>query len=144
MTSKAAVATEAAHRIWERASNNGASDEAATAERLCAQLQTGLRRWIGNDGYRALLDRALGSVRPEHPALDDVPSLRGDAPTTTATVRAHDATKVPAGMVALVAVVIELLGRIIGEEMAVRFVEQIGTASPRGTVSTKTEGERDG
>ena len=47
-------------------------------------------------------------------------------------------------MVALVAAMIELLGRIIGEELAVRLVEQLFMASPRGFVSTETEGGRDG
>ena len=54
-------------------------------------------------------------------------------------------------MVALVAALIELLGRIIGEEMAVRLVEETGVRlpeqedrpSPRGVVSIKSKGARD-
>jgi hypothetical protein len=45
------------------------------------------------------------------------------------------------GMVAMVATLIDLLGRIIGEDMAVRLVEQAGAEterpSPRGVVSTE-------
>jgi hypothetical protein len=51
---------------------------------------------------------------------------------------------VAAGLVALVTALIELLGRIIGEEMAVRLVEQIGIPSAPGVVSTEPEGGRDG
>lgn len=47
-------------------------------------------------------------------------------------------------MVAAVAALIDLLGRIIGEEMAVRLVEQTGVPSPRGVVSTEPKGDRNG
>ena len=88
-----------------------------------------------------LLDRALALARAEHPVLGESSCLGGDEPATTAAARAHGAAEVAAGMVALVAALIELLGRIIGDEMAVRLVEQIGTSpSPRGVVSTKTKG----
>jgi hypothetical protein len=70
----------------------------------------------------------------------------------SAAVRTHSATEVAAGMVALVSRLTELLGRIIGEEMALRLVEQTGTPSggerqketlsPRGVVSTETRGAR--
>jgi hypothetical protein len=50
--------------------------------------------------------------------------LGGDEPATTAAVRAHGADKVAAGLVALVAALIELLGHVVGEDMAVRLVEQ--------------------
>jgi len=64
----------------------------------------------------------------------------------TAAVRTHGAADVAAGMVALVAGLVELLGRIIGEDMALRLVEQTGVQthretvkpSPRGVVSTES------
>jgi transcriptional regulator GlxA family with amidase domain len=59
-------------------------------------------------------------------------------------VRANGADQVAAGMVAWVAVMMDLLGRIIGEETAVRLVEQTAIPSPRGVVSTESEGGRDG
>jgi hypothetical protein len=55
-------------------------------------------------------------------------------------------------MVALVSRLVELLGRIIGEEMALRLVEETGTPSGgerqnetpslRGVMSTETRGAR--
>jgi hypothetical protein len=69
----------------------------------------------------------------------------------TAAVREHGVAKVEAGMVAAVGELIDLLGRIIGEEMALRLVEQAGgeatgreKPSPRGVVSTKSKGSRNG
>jgi hypothetical protein len=104
-------------------------------------------------GYRALLDRALIVVRAEHPALGSLSCYGGDEAMIATAVRAHGATSVAAGMVALVSNLGELLGRIIGEEMALRLVEQTGTPggpekenerpSPRGVMSTESRGARD-
>jgi hypothetical protein len=115
---------------------------------MCTELRAGLSRWVGAMGYRALVDRALVLARAEHPALGSLSCHGGDEPVTTAGVRAHSADEVATGMVALVAALVELLGRIIGQEMAVRLVEQIGierdvAPSPRGIVSTESKGGRD-
>jgi hypothetical protein len=146
MTPRSEAAMDAARRLWARAADDASAPEdvAAAAERMCNDLRLGLGRWVGAAGYRALLDRALGLARVEHPALGGVSALGGDEPVITAAVRARGVGEVAAGLVALVAVVTELLGRIIGDEMAARLVEQIGTPSPREVVSTETEGGRDG
>jgi len=146
MTKGSVAATDAARGLWARAAGSaGAPEEiAVAAERLCTGLRAGLGRWIGAEGYRALLDRALGLVRAKHPVLDGLSCLGGDEPLTAAAVRAHGAAEVAAGMEALVAALIELLGRIIGEDMAVRLVEQAAMPSPRGLVSDAREGARVG
>jgi hypothetical protein len=109
------------------AGNASEAEEVAKAtERMCIQLRLGLGRWIGVMGYRALLDRSIGLARAEHPALGGLSCHGEEEPAVTAAVRAHGAAKVAAGMMAVVAVLIDLLGRIIGEEMALRLVEQTG------------------
>ena len=153
MTQKPAAATKAARLLWERVASDTESPEevAAAVERTCIQLRAGLGRWIGAMGYRALLDRALVLVRAEHPALGSLSCHGGDEQMIAAAVRTHGAAEVAAGMVALVAGLVELLGRIIGEEMALRLVEQTGVQtdretvkpSPRGVVSTESRGARD-
>jgi hypothetical protein len=132
MTQRSAAATEVARGLWARAAGDTSSAEevAAAAERTCTQLSLGLGRWVGTMGYRALLDRALILARAEHPALSSL-SCAGGEPVTTADVRSEGAAEVAAGMVALVAALVELLGRIIGEEMALRLVEQTGIDSER-------------
>jgi hypothetical protein len=140
MTQRSAAATEVARGLWARAAGDTSSPEevAAAAERTCTQLREGLGRWVGTMGYRALLDRALAMARAEHPALRSL-SCGGSEPVTTADVRSEGAAEVAAGMVALVAALVELLGRIIGEEMAVRLVEQTGIQSEgdRGKVGKR-------
>jgi hypothetical protein len=120
------AATEVARRHWARAVGDTSTLEevAAAAERTCTQLQAGLARWVGTMGYRALIDRALLLARAEHPALGSLSCHGGDEPVTTAAVRAHSAAEVATGMVALVATLIDLLSRIVGEEMAVELVNQ--------------------
>jgi hypothetical protein len=146
MTPSSSPATEAARGLWARTAGDTSAPQevAAAADRMCTQLRTGLGRWIGTDGYRALLDRALGLTRAEHPPLGGFSCLGGDEPLSTTAVRAYGVVQVAGGMVALVAALIELLGRIIGEEMAVHLVEQIGVPSPRGVVSTESQRGRDG
>jgi hypothetical protein len=146
MTSSSATATDAARNLWARFAGDSTAPEdvAAAADRLCLQLRVGLRRWIGAEGYRALLDRALGLAQTKHPVLSNLSCLVGDEPVTAEAVRTLGAGAVAAGLVALVAALIELLGRIIGEAMAVRLVEQIGLPSPRGVLSTEADGGQDG
>jgi hypothetical protein len=141
-----AVASDTARRLWASAAGDGRAPEevAAAVEAMCTQLRVGLGRWIGAEGYRALLERALEQARVEHPALGGLSCLGGDGLLTTAAVRAHGAGEVAAGFVALVAALIELLGRIIGDEMALRLVAQTGIPTPRRVVSTDREGEPDG
>jgi len=104
-----------------------------------------LGRWIGAQGYRALLDRALRATRAEHPALGSLHCLNGDEPVSSIALRPHGADEVSAGMVALLAVLTDLLGKIIGVAMAGRLVEQAGMlSSPRGVVNAEPRGGRDG
>jgi hypothetical protein len=153
MMPRSAAATEVARRLWERAAGDTDSPEevAVAATHMCTELRAGLSRWVGSMGYRALIDRALLLARAEHPALGSLDCHGGDEPVTMSGVRAHSAAEVATGMVALVAALVELLGRIIGEEMAVRLVEQTGMSkerkterpSPRGVVSAEPRGGTD-
>jgi hypothetical protein len=145
MTPKSGAASDAARRLWERAADGTSAPDkvAAAADRMCTELRTGLGRWIGAEGYQALVDRAVAVTRAEHPALDGFSCIGGDEPGTAAVVGAHGAADVAAGLVAFMTAMIELLGRIIGDEMAVRLVEQIAVPGSRGVVRSKTEGGRD-
>ncbi len=156
MTQLPAAATKVAKLVWWGAASgdtDSAEEVAAVTERVCIQLRAGLGRWIGTMGYRALLHRALALARAEHPALAGLSCHGGDEEMIAAAVRTHGSAEVAAGMVALVAILVDLLGRIIGEDMAVRLVEEtvVPTSrerkkeqpSPRGVVSIISRGARD-
>jgi hypothetical protein len=146
MTPVSAGATEAARQLWANEGlDAGAPEEmAAAAEEGCARLRAGLTRWIGSDGYRALVDRALQQARAVHPALAGLQCQAGDVQGVAAVVGVHGAAEVREGILALVALLIDLLSRLIGEEMAMRLVEQAWTGSGRPTGGAATEGVHDG
>ena len=146
MTQGSAAAIEAARRLWAREADDGDTPEAvaAAAERVCAGLQVGLSRWVGANGYRALLRRALEVARTEFPPLTSLSCEGGDGPELAAAVRTHGPVKVTASVVGLVATLIELLSRIVGEGMATRLVEQAGTPSLAESAEARTLGGSDG
>lgn len=137
---------EVSRLLWERVAGDSTApgEVAEAAERICTNLRAGLGRWVGPMGYYALLDRAVGQARAEHPALASLSCHGGEKSEMMVAVRTYGAAEVASGMVALVATLIDLLGRIIGEEMAVRLVEQAGIPSPRGVVSNDSKGGGDG
>lgn len=114
----------------------------AAADRLLSALDLDLRRWIGAEGYAALLRRATVIAAMQHPALRHVPDLVVES-SPAGNGRVHPPAEIAEGMVALVATLMELLGRIIGRELAARLVEHVGVPSPRGIASTSTRNHTD-
>lgn len=146
MSPGSAAAADAARRLWSRITGDAGVPDGipASAEQLFADLRVGLGRWIGTDGYGTLLTRALVLARKDHPSLASLSGLAEGQPATSAAVQAHGAGAVSVGLMALVAVLIELLGEIIGEDMAVRLVEQAGIPGQRAGAKTERRRERDG
>lgn len=145
-TAPSRAALHAARLHWERVLGDAKTPDevAVAADRMCVQLRAGLGRWIGDAGYRSLFERALRVTRTDHPALANLTFDAGDQVATSAEVREHGTPEIAAGMIALVGTVIQLLGRIIGEQMALRLVEHWGDRARADIVSNDTEDERDG
>jgi hypothetical protein len=146
MTQVSAVATEAARQFWAHEGLHADTPEemAADAEQGCARLRAVLTRWIGADGYRALINRALELARATHPAIAGLQCQAGNVEGVAAAVGGHSAAEVREGILKLVALLVDLLSRLIGEEMAVRLVEQAGAGSAPPAASIVTEGLRHG
>jgi hypothetical protein len=92
-----------------------------------------LTRWFGPYGYHALLARALAESRRVHPALAAVsvqgptdPRLEGIA---NAAARYGAAATVDA-VTDVAASVVELLGRLIGEDMAATLIDAVAPELP--------------
>ncbi len=139
MTQASAPASELARQLLaHKGFDTGApEDMAAAAEQGCARLRAGLSRWVGSEGYRALVDRALEVARAGHPAIAGLECQAGDVQGVAATVGRHGSAEVREGIIALVALLIDLLGRLIGEGMAMGLVEQAWAqgAHPRASRS---------
>lgn len=103
------------------------ADPAADAERACRHLAAELSRWFGPFGVQALFTRALADARAGHPALAAVGVRGAGEPWLDGlpdAARAHGARAATEGVVTILAALIDLLGRLIGEDMAVNLVSQ--------------------
>lgn len=131
-------AREVAQRLWRHSTQHGSApvDIAAAVGHTFSEVRGGLLPWVGAEGYRALLDRAIGDVERTHPALGGLAFLGGEdpitAPVTAAEVEAA-VREVEAVTVGLVVALIDALGRIVGAELAVRLVDRIEMSPVDGT-----------
>jgi hypothetical protein len=114
---------------------------AAATERVCGRVSEYLSRWVGTDGSGALFARALASAQAEHPALGNVRYSRQSAVCLDGlaeSARTHGAGAAADGVTAILAALIELLGRLIGDDIAIRLVEQsMSTQTPDDTRATR-------
>lgn len=136
MTQPSAPALRAARRLWalDGAGPRTAAELAADAERVTGEVRGRLVRWVGSEGYHLLLQRALAQVRGLHPVLDGVTCDQGHLRGIPEALEAHHLPEVAKALEALLATLIDRLGRVIGAELAERLV------SP----AMGTEGVRDG
>jgi hypothetical protein len=98
----------------------------AALERTVSRLSEALRDSIGDDGCQALLFRALAQTEKDHPLLNsvlrnehDIVHLNGVA----ASVEKHGAPQVASAVEAFVAVIVDVLARLIGEDMAIQIID---------------------
>lgn len=102
------------------------SDAIVVTEKMFQRLAVELSRWFGPFGFHALFSRALAEARNHHSALDGVrihsatePFLEG-LPESIA-LRGADA--VNEGIIATLMAFIDLLSRLIGEDMALKLLD---------------------
>jgi hypothetical protein len=122
--------------LARESASSTASDPAmagAALQRTCMLVFQNLRDSMGVDGTNALLVRALARTEADHPALKSISRLSGNSillDGVVASVEAHGVAAVSAAIEALLAALIVALGRLIGEDMAIRLMDQ-GALSPR-------------
>ena len=105
----------------------GKPDNAAAAlQRACSGVSRNLRDSLGEDGWTALLARALARTETDYPALKNIRRLEGglDLDAVIAGIETHGLANVTAAIEALFAALIDILGRLIGEDMAIRLIDQ--------------------
>src|SRR3984893_9849370 len=128
------AAKQIARRLIEghRAERAGGHTTARAAAAAGDQLYRELSRWVGRDGCHALFTRALAQAQTEYPALGQIqlharsdPYIDGVAET----IMAHGDPATAEGLEAMLVHLIELLGRLIGEDMATKLIERSLAAS---------------
>jgi hypothetical protein len=121
--------------IKHRRSEQAGISPARAAAAACDHLYRELSRWVGSDGCHALFTRALAEVRIQHPALESVQLHARSDPYTDGVAEAiiaHGDPATAAGLEALLVRLIEILGRLIGEDMSTILIERSLAALPRG------------
>lgn len=141
MTHVSATAAESANRVWVECvgENKAPAITAHSTIQLLDALRAGLGRWIGVTGYDTLLDRAVGISREDYPWISTVFQPDVESENLLAAIESFGTPVVAAGLRRLVAVLIELLGRIVGIDMAVHLITHIGVPGSRPVASTATE-----
>lgn len=91
------------------------------------RLYRDLARWVGFDGCHALFKRALAEARIDHPLLETIglrpretPYLEGVAETA----EKQGARNTDEALEAMLVIVIGVLGRLIGDEMAANLIQR--------------------
>ena len=90
---------------------------------------------MGDDGSTALLARALARTEAKHPALTTARRISRGGITLDNVAEAtetHGAAAMTAAVEALFAALVEVLGNLIGEDMAVRIMEIGAPDAPSG------------
>ena len=141
------AALSAADRLLSRAraaanARAVSHDPLDVAEMVGRQLASTLSRWFGPYGYHALLSRALADAVRSHPSLAPV---RVQGPTDPVLVRLADAAAANGidatmgGVTTVLATIVELLGRLIGEDLAMNLMEQVMPEVTSGNESANLE-----
>ena len=127
---QAPAASRVARRVLDREAvpaSDGASAVVAEAlQRVCARTSANLRDAMGVTGCDALVARAVSRAKGTHPVLTDI-CRRNAADVRVedlrATIEAHGAAASIAAVEALLVSLIDILSRLIGEDMAIRLIE---------------------
>jgi hypothetical protein len=142
------TAQDLARRILARdAPVHNAPDAVATAaEQVCGRVSANLSRWFGIDGTNALFARALVRAQADHPALANVRYSRQSAvclERLAENARIHGDDAATEGVAAMLTALIELLGRLIGQDIAMRLVEQsVQADAPGDARATREENQQ--
>jgi hypothetical protein len=122
----------------------GGDSRARAAAVACEDLYRDLARWVGRDGCHALFTRALAQARTDHPELEEVrlrplsqPYVEGVAET----IMSHGDAATAEALESMLVHLVELLGRLIGDDMATNLIERSLTAAEPG--DTKRDDRRE-
>jgi hypothetical protein len=132
MTARELTPMAVAIRLWEAATATcaGSPGAAVVVDVLLVRLESGLRRWIGAEGYAALL-------LPAHPALAGIADI-GAHPVEPGIAVPDDDEARQQAILALLCTMMQHLGGIIGDNMAVRLFEQTITPRQRGVAGVES------
>ena len=110
-------------------------------QRTCARVCSNLRDTMGEDGCTALLARALARTEGTHPALTRIRRISRSSIALDGVadgVETHGAVVVTAAIEALLAALMDVLGNLIGDDMAIRMIELGAPRARRGDAASSS------
>ena len=127
-----------------RSEQSGGDTPARVAAASCDHLYRELSRWVGPDGCHALFTRALSEARAENSALDKIQLRARSDPYVDGvaeTIVAHGDPATAEGLESMLVRLVELLGRLIGDDMAMVLLERslAAAGSPHPTFDARQE-----
>ncbi len=127
MSNPARSAGGVAQELWAEARQHSESPDnvLVVADELLTKLEARLRRWIGAEGYAALLNRSVALTLPHNAALASVSDLHpraAESSPSSQTAAVFSESETSDAIIALLIVMMEQLGSIVGTDMAVRLV----------------------
>jgi hypothetical protein len=113
----------------------GPDSRARAGAAACDDLYRDLARWVGTDGCHALFTRALAEARTESTALGQIqlrPRSEPYVDGVAGDIMAHGDPAVAEGLESMLVRLVELLGRLIGDDMATKLIDRSMAASGSG------------
>ena len=140
-------AREIARRLIEGRPSKRTGDYTAAraSAAACDHLYQELSRWVGSDGCHALFTRALAQARTEYPALEQIQLRPRSEPYIdglAGTIMAHGDAATAGALESVLVRLIELLRRLIGDDMAMKLIERSLAALERGDAASPRKREK--
>ena len=140
-------ARQIAHRLisTRRSERAGGDTAARAAAAACDHLYRHLSGWVGPDGCDALFTRALAHARTEYPALGQIQLRARSEPYidgVAETIMAHGAGATAEALESMLVRLIELLDRLIGDDMATKLIEGSLAERARGDANPARKREK--
>ena len=113
---------------------------AAAGDHLYGELS----RWLGRDGCHALFTRALADAAIGSPALKQIQLRARTHPYIDGvpeTIMAHGDAATAEGLEWMLVRLVELLGRLIGDDMSMKLIERSVGPAQRGSTSGRKQEE---
>lgn len=151
MTGSPSPARDLALRLLRRqgASDDSGSDViAAAANRVLRHIRADLVKRFGDEGFRALVRRAIDRIRPSYPALTGVTPRReegggGDGVVSLDALFEHLERQDPGECMdtclAVIAAMITLLGRLVGDDLTIRLIARDSPDSSSGDLCSTVQ-----
>ena len=121
------------------------ADTSARAAAAADHLYRELSRWVGPDGCHALFTRAHADARNEFAPLGQIQLRPGSEPYiggVAETVAAYGDTATAKALESMLTHLVELLGRLIGDDMAMKLIERSAFASERANLTSHSKREK--